>query len=352
MSSPIKARVRALAGYGLEVARTESVKIDLNESPHDFPDDLKSEVWRRLGDREWSRYPEPRPRALMAALARREGWDEAGLLVGCGSNELLLATLAVTLERGDDLLVPSPTFEVYGILSTVLAGPPRTFELGERFEYLLEPFEAALAETRPRVVVLCSPNNPTGSVVPRAMVREALADRSRLVILDEAYQEFGNGSLVDMLPENPNLVVLRTFSKAWGLAGMRVGYLLAHPVVAMEIGKAVLPFNVGLVQELAALVALENGTRLGAVVARIRAQRDWLDAELAAIAGVTSYRSEANFILFEVDDPVAVWEGLRAQGVLVRRLARGPRLSRALRVTIGTDEENRRFLAALRVVLP
>ncbi|MFN7972136.1 MAG: histidinol-phosphate transaminase [Acidobacteriota bacterium] len=344
---PWKAEVSRLPPYDLPSPRAR-VKVDLNESPYDFPADLKDEVWARVRERSWSRYPRHPPIALTTALERRLSWPKEGIVAGNGSNELIQAILSVALSPGTSFLVPRPSFPVYAILGTIHGGDVRFLDLDADFAYREELLASAIAATCPRVVLLCSPNNPTGTVASGDVVRLALDDPSRLVILDEAYQDFAAENLFSLLASHENLVILRTFSKAWGLAGLRIGYLLAHPAVAREIGKAVLPFNLNVFSEACALVALEHEERLRETVERIKESRAALFAAMAALPGVRPYESQSNFILFETPlPPQKIYDALLARGVLVRDVSRGHRLERALRVSVGTPEENAIFLREL-----
>jgi histidinol-phosphate aminotransferase len=190
-------------------------------------------------------------------------------------------------------------------------------------------------------------------VLPRAEVERLCRDGDGLVVVDEAYHEFAGESVVPLLDAHPNLVVLRTFSKAMSLAGLRVGYLLAHPELVREIDKARLPYNINFFSQMAALAALEEPAELALNVERLVRLRDALFADLKRIRGVRAFPSRANFILVEIEEatPRAVFESLYAAGVLVRDVSGYPRLGRCLRVTVGTEAENEAFLDGLRRAL-
>ncbi len=211
---------------------------------------------------------------------------------------------------------------------------------------------AAVARHDPPLLVLCSPNNPTGSAIGREDLGRLLSETGGLVLVDEAYGEFHDESALDLLDAHPNLLLLKTLSKVFGAAGIRVGYLLAHPEVAAEVLKAKLPFDVNVFSRVAALALLRRADLVRERAAFIAAERDRLFERLRTVPGVVPYPSCANLILFEVEeDPRRVFEQLAERGVLIRNVSLYPRLRKALRVSIGTREENDRFLEALRGVV-
>lgn len=348
----VKPSVRALSAYTL-AARQAPVKLNQNESPYDFPEVLKRRVLDQALARPWSRYPAFDPRELVEGLARAAGWTADGVLAGNGSNELIQALFMVTVAPGTRVVVPEPTFSLYALLTRILGGDTVAAALGPELEYQPPQLVALARELAPTLVVVCSPNNPTGSVLETGDVEALCTASAGLVVVDEAYHEFSGRSVVPLLARHPNLVVLRTFSKAMAMAGLRVGYLLADPALAREIDKARLPYNLNFFSQAAALAALADPRPLREGVERIVAARQELFRRLARTAGVRAYPSQANFILFELAeaDPRAVFESLWKRGVLVRDVSAYPRLSRCLRVTVGTDEENEAFLTALRHAL-
>jgi histidinol-phosphate aminotransferase len=348
----VKPAVRSLAAYTL-AARQAPVKLNQNESPYDFPETLKRRVLDEALARPWSRYPAFDPRELVEALARSAGWTAEGVLAGNGSNELIQAVFMVTVGPGTRVVVPEPTFSLYALLTRILGGDTLAATLGPELEYQPAPLLALARELRPGLVVICSPNNPTGSVLEPEDIEALCTASTGLVVVDEAYHEFSGRSAVPLLARHPNLVVLRTFSKAMSMAGLRVGYLLAAPALAREIDKARLPYNLNFFSQAAALAALADPAPLREGVERVVSSRQELFRRLAHVAGVRPFPSQANFILFELEqaDPRAVFESLCRRGVLVRDVSAYPRLSRCLRVTVGTDDENEAFLEALRHAL-
>ena len=348
----VKPAVRSIGAYTL-AARSSAVKINQNENPYDLPESIKRRVLESALARPWSRYPDFDPRPLVERLAQFSGWQPDGILVGNGSNEMIEALLLVTVGPGTRVVVPEPTFTLYALLTRILGGETIRVGLGPDLEYQAEELRRIRRELAAPVTIVCSPNNPTGGVLPVDEVDRLCADGDGLVVIDEAYHEFSGETVVPLLERHPNLVVLRTFSKAMALAGLRVGYLLASPELVREVNKARLPYNLNFFSQLGALAALEEWDGLRANVARLVAAREDLLHRLYRVPGVRPYPSRANFILFELAEaePRAVFEAVCKRGVLIRDVTSYPRLSRCLRVSVGTEPENEAFLAALRHAL-
>ena len=359
----VKPAVRALAAYTLAL-REAPVKINQNENPWELPDAVKKRVVERALARPWSRYPDFDPRELLEALARHSGWRADGILAGNGSNEMIEALLLVTVGSGTRVVIPEPTFTLYALMTTILGGeavrvpqvaapPGANGSAVAGLVYDVEALAAARRRTQAAVTIVCSPNNPTGSSLTLPEVERLCGEGDSLVVIDEAYHEFAGESAVPLLARHRNLVVLRTFSKAKALAGLRVGYLLAAPELVREINKARLPYNINFFSQAAALAALEEKDALAASLARIIAGRELLLARLGAMPGVCAWPSRANFFILELlsADPKAVFASLLRHGVLVRDVTSYPKLSRCLRVSIGSEEENEAFLRALGTAL-
>lgn len=348
----VKPSVRALSAYTL-AARRAVVKINQNENPFELPEAIKRRVVETAMAREWSRYPDFDPRELLEALAAFSGWRADGILAGNGSNELIEALLLVTVGAGTRVVIPEPTFTLYALLTGILGGEAVRVPLGETFEYDADVLARAAQDRGASVVIVCSPNNPTGGTMDLEGIARLCRAVDGLVVVDEAYHEFSGDTAVRLLRDHRNLVVLRTFSKAMALAGMRVGYLLAAPELVREVNKARLPYNLNVFSQLAALVTLAERDVLEANVRRLIGLRDVLFAELSRTPGVRPYPSRANFILFALDEaePRAVFEGLYARGVLVRDVTSYKHLERCLRVSVGSAEENQAFLEGLRTAL-
>ena len=345
-SGVIKPEVRGLTAYTLKHFDAD-VKIDQNENPHELPLELKREIVDRVMRRPWGRYPEFVPVSVIKTLSKFTGWPEEGILVGNGSNVLIQASLTVTLGPGRSLAVPQPTFTLYKLMATTLQADIQQVFLDK--DNLTFDVEKLLDASRAAdVVVVCSPNNPTGGLLDRDALVTLLKTAKGLVVVDEAYHEFSAQTAVPLLAENRNLVVLRTFSKAMATAGLRFGYMLAHPEIAREVYKAKLPYNVNIFTLAAVEVLIENRAMLNRSIDALICERERVFAELQKRKTIRAFPSSANFILIKTPKPASdLFDALYSCGVLVRDVSTYPLLDRCLRVSIGTPEENGKFLAAL-----
>ncbi|MFY9573537.1 MAG: histidinol-phosphate transaminase, partial [Blastocatellia bacterium] len=347
----IKGAVRRIHAYTLPPYRA-SIKLNQNENPYDLPDEIKQEVHRRLADRAWSRYPEFDPTKLLETLAKFAGWKPEGTLAGNGSNELIQATLMVSVGPGTRVLIAEPTFTLYRQIVTVLGGDVISVPLTGEFQFdlsaMLERASTELAD----VVIICSPNNPTGCRVANDDLRRLAQGFDGLIVVDEAYHEFSGATAAPLLAELPNLIVLRTFSKAMAMAGLRVGYLLTSPDLAREIHKATLPYNLNFFSATAAEVACQRYDLLEPRIKWIIAERERLLGELRSIPGIKPVPSSANFMIARTaTSPETLFKELLARDILIRDVSRYPMLAEYFRVSVGTREENARLIEALKEVM-
>lgn len=327
------------------------VRLNTNECPHPLPEDFMDELAASIHDLPLHRYPDGQMRRLLADLAAATMHPVEGVWAANGSNEILTELLQAYGGPGRRAAMFEPTYLLHSRLARLThteverLALPSTFVLGDAEV-------AAVAASSPDVVFVCSPNNPTGNAQPLSAIA-AIAETvpNALVIVDEAYGEFAPAASAQaLIATNPNLAITRTFSKAFALAGARIGYLLAAPDVVANLHRVRLPYHLSSLTQTAGIVALRHREEASALLGAIRVQRDRISRELRAIPRVTVYPSDANFVLFVPPvDAVAVWQGLLDRGVLVRDLSHV--VPNALRVTAGTEHETDRFLTAIKEVL-
>jgi len=351
----VKPSVRSLGAYTLRPYEPR-IKLNQNESPYDVPDELKRRIAERLADRPWNRYPPFIASNFISAVSEATGWPEDGILVANGSNELIQAVLAVTVGAGATVVIPEPTFTLYRLMTEVHAGTVASVALTEDLRFNVDAIVRAARERDAAVVVLCTPNNPTGGWLAEDEILRIHDDTGALILLDQAYVEFGGFDATPLLEGRPRLVVLRTFSKAMSLAGLRAGYMLAHPALAAEVHKAKLPYNINFFTEVAAAEVLRGRALLADSVEKVRAERDRLLREMREVPGIRVYDSAANFVLFRVRSPrithTRLFERLLDEhGILVRDVSKYAMLDGCLRVNAGTPEETGAFLDALRTIM-
>jgi histidinol-phosphate aminotransferase len=258
----------------------------------------------------------------------------------------------VTIASGKRLLISEPTFMLYRQIATVFGGEVESVFLMPDLQYDAEALLKTIEARQPDVIIICSPNNPTGCAIDEPALRSILKASRGLVIVDEAYHEFAEHSVVPLLHEHENLIVLRTFSKAMAFAALRIGYLMAAPDLVREIGKAMLPYNLNAFSQIAAEVAMENYEReLRPLVKQIIAERDRLFAELSGIDGLSPVPSLANFLIVKsATDPKRIFTELLKHDILIRDVTGYPMLSEYFRFSVGTPDENARLLKAIREI--
>jgi len=348
----IKPEVLELEGYSVATP-AHTIKLNQNESPWDLPDAIKEAFLDRLQSGTWSRYPSQVPTVLHDELRRtlklRPGID---ILVGNGSNELIQTLLMSSVEHGKSVVVPVPTFALYRLIATVLGATVVEVPLNKDMTFDTDRILVAAKRSRAKVVVLCRPNNPTGTAIPLDGVKRLASEANVLVVVDEAYHDFADDSVAPLLADYENLVILRTFSKAMRAAGLRIGYLLGHAALVKQLAKVMLPFNVSLMAREAALAILTNRTLLAEGIRAVIKERDALFEQLQTVKEITPFPSQANFICFRTQVPAkALYEALLERGILIRDVSGYSMLADCLRVSVGTPEENRAFITALEAIM-
>lgn len=351
MTSPIekiKPHVRAIKAYSLDPIETP-IKVNQNENPFGMPTEIKAEVLRRAAAHDWARYPDFVPTRLLEKLAEYAGWRADGVMAGNGSNEMIQSVVNSIVEKGVRVLLPEPTFSVYRQVITVMNGEIISVPLNEDLSFNIPRLATALKVQKADLTIICSPNNPTGCVISRRDLEMLLRNTDGIIVVDQAYLEIGGEDFVPLLLQYPNLVILRTFSKAMAMGGLRVGYCLAAPELIREFNKAKMPYSLNYFSMTAAEVALENLHLLQPLVEKIQHERNRLFSELQKIKGLNPIPSAANFFVVRTAIPPRdVFQVLCEAGILIRDVSKAPMLSDYVRISVGTPEENNLLLATLR----
>jgi histidinol-phosphate aminotransferase len=324
-------------------------RLNTNECPHPLPQDFAADLARAVAEIPLHRYPDGQMTRLRDEVAAHVGHPPAGTWAANGSNEILAQLLQAYGGAGRKAIVFEPTYLLHSRISWLTQTEVVAFRLSDDFSLTRGDIDAALA-VRPDVVFVCSPNNPTGNAQPVDTVAELASRTEALVIVDEAYIEFGGESCQPLIAEHQNVVVTRTMSKAFALAGARVGFAFAAPEVVDDLQRVRLPYHLSSLTQAAGIEAIHHAKEALAILDAIRAERDRIQTALSAMPGMTTFPSDANFIMFVPPRPArVVWQGLLDRGVLVRDLSAV--VPNALRVTAGATHEVDLFLSALREVL-
>jgi histidinol-phosphate aminotransferase len=355
----LRAEVRNERPYRVPTDADAEAKLDQNESPFDLPTPLKRALVEGFVGVEWNRYPDDRPHLLIAALAEQLGLPKEGVIVGRGSNELTYTVGLALLDRGTPVVLPYPMFALFASVARMygaaIAGVPPEPDLSHDPDAIL----AAAQRHGAPLTVVTSPNNPTGQAIPFEGLERIAAGAPGFVLVDEAYHEFVEGpTALDLLRRHANVLVMRTFSKAMGLAGLRLGLLLGAPEAIQEIEKARLPFLVDRLSERVALEVLAHPEWVAERVAALKAERARLERAAAAMEGVEVSPGTANFFLLRTPlAPSELVAQLSARSVRVRDVSGYPALGGDggrpgwVRVSVGSPAENRAFEVALQAVL-
>lgn len=346
---PIRNSLKGRTPYGAPQLHVP-IALNVNENSHRIPEEVAIDVVSRLAQAvlNINRYPDREFLGLREKLAKYLGHNLGAdqLWAANGSNEVIQQIFQAFGGPGRKALGFKPTYSMYSLIALGADTDYLEVERAERYELTPELIQAAIAEHKPDIVMLCSPNNPTGTPLSLSCIEAAYEATSGIVVVDEAYAEFSHGqeqSAISLLPGRPRLLVSRTMSKAFAFAGARLGYLAADPAVIDALRLVRLPYHLSAFTQAAAEAALDHSEAMLGTVADIQVQRDRLLVELAEL-GYDPYRSDSNFVLFAgVDDPNAMFEALLARGILVRNVG----IPNTLRVTAGTDAETTAFLAAL-----
>jgi histidinol-phosphate aminotransferase len=329
------------------VATQASIKLDQNESGYDFPLELKQLALEKMLHSHWNRYPDMHANTLRNKIATRVGWSDSGVVVTPGSNVLIHA-LAQAAGLGQRVLSVAPAFSLYSLSGHLLGAqmlePPLESDFGLPMNTLLH----ALEQPTPGVMFLAVPHAPTGFMPSFDQVQQLVQSASKdwIIVLDEAYFEYSQRNHMQLLESNPNVCILRTFSKAWGLGGVRLGYLLAQPELAIQVQKILSPFNVSVLIQAAIEVALENPSYAETRVAQTMAERARVYAALKDHSTWKVYPSAANYHLIRTSDAKRAHAELLERGILVRKQDSYKGLEGCIRATIGTPEENTAFIKA------
>lgn len=329
------------------------VNLSANENTHELPEELRAAIDAALLATPLNRYPDPMANELRYALAARHGLARENICVGNGGDELLFNLLFAFGGPGRRVVTCPPDFSEYANFAAMCECEV-TPVWRSRDDFSIDADALLAAAGDAALVILTSPNNPTGDLLDRALVERLLERTNALVLVDEAYVEFApkGASVMDLLPRNPRLMVLRTLSKAFGLAGVRVGYLAADPAVVDALGAVRQIYSVDVEAQAVALAAVRHRDALAPVVADIVSERERLFAGLMELPGVRVWPSAANFVLARVPGAAEVRRRLRDEhSVLVRDFSAAPGLGDCLRLSVGTREENDVLLDALSVIL-
>ena len=328
------------------------VRLNTNESPLPPPPGWMEALHRAVETIPFHRYPDRNYTALRAGLAELHGVRPEQVFAANGSNEVLQTLFLAYGGPGRAAAVFEPTYALHSHIAKITNTAVAQGERNEDFTVDVAEVRRVLDRAQPALTFLCSPNNPTGLVEPRELVEETLRLAPGLLVVDEAYGQFSRWSALELCGDDVPIVVVRTFSKTWSMAASRLGYCIAPASVVEVLDQVVLPYHLDAMKQAAGTLALRFKPEMEARVAMLNEERGRISGVLKDLP-VDTWPSDANFILFRPQgcDGDDVWQALVDRSVLVRNCSGWPRLAGCLRVTVGSPDENTRFLAALTEVL-
>jgi histidinol-phosphate aminotransferase len=350
-TTQLRADLSRMQGYHSKQVEVE-VRLNTNESPEPPPAAFAEALAKVVLDAPYHRYPDRAAAELRGAIAEFHGVPRENVFAANGSNEVLQCLLLAFGGPGRSALVFEPTYALHSHIAHITG--TQVHEATRNDDFTLSPaaVAAAVQEHDPTVTFLCSPNNPTGIVESPEVLDAAVVASNGLVVIDEAYGQFSSWSAVDRVDDDGQVVVVRTFSKTWAMAALRLGYAIAPANVVTALDAVVLPYHLDMVKQAAGVLAFQFHGEMEARVAAIKEERGRILAALAQL-DVEVWPSQSNFVLFRPRsrDGGTVWQRLVDQSVLVRDCSTWPGLDGCLRVTVGTQQENGLFLQALAEAL-
>jgi len=350
MESLIRKNIQQLNAYKVDAPQFEII-VNANESPYDFPMQLKRKFCDEICNTDLNRYPEACFPELITAIIDYTGVPGEGVICGSGSDELIAMINQAFVDPGDVVVSHSPSFAMYDIWATIANA--RHIMVPDLPGHIpdVAGMIAAANENQAKLLYICNPNNPTGYIFSRADIIKMLASVPSLVVLDEAYIEFFGESGVDLLEKYPRLLILRTLSKAFGLAGIRCGYALGNKDVIDILYKVKGPYNLNVLTQKLAVIALKNHAAILKNLAILKEERQKVMRVLETFPSLTLYPSGANFIYFETERAEAIYQALLKRNILIKRFIESDSTPGSIRFSIGKPQENQKVLDIIKEVV-
>jgi histidinol-phosphate aminotransferase len=333
--------------YSVEEKEWDS-KLDANESPNNLPPLVHERVMNQIEYMAFNRYPDIGMRDLKALIAEAFATTVQNIVIGNGSSEILLALCQTFGGPGRSIVFPVPSFSMYGIYAQLTDSQAVPVALNEDFSLSPEMVVEAAEQSKAKLIILCNPNNPTGTIIPQEDIEYIVSKVQCPVIVDEAYYEFYGQSAVNLMKKYDHLIVARTLSKAYGLAAIRVGYMLANAEIVSVVDRVLMPYHVNALSLITAQVVYQMRDEFMPVIGQIIEERKRLSKSLSAIEDITVYPSETNFILIRTEKAQKLSAYLSEKNIGIRDFSMVPLLTNCIRITVGTPLENDSLCKAVK----
>ncbi|MEF9952898.1 MAG: histidinol-phosphate transaminase [Clostridium sp.] len=350
MENLVKKKVRDLSPY--VVLESEGyTKLDANENSENLFKRCFNDFVTKVAEGQINRYPDPSSTKLREKVAKYVGYgDKDNIICGNGSDELICCLISTFMEGDDVFLTHAPTFSMYKISNQILGGRFIEVPSDENFNVDIDGIISEANNKKAKLIMLCNPNNPTGTIIKREDILRVINETSSIVVVDEAYYEFLGETLCDKAVEMDRVIVLRTLSKAFALAGARCGYLVAGKGLANQVLKVKPPYNLNSLTQMAGEVILDAGDRVFESIKRIKSQRDIMIEKLNKINGIKVFETGANFVLIKTDKASEITNLLKDKKIIVREFS-GKYLDNCIRLTVGFESENNIVINSIKEVL-
>ncbi len=345
----IKDKIRNGKPYSFK--NKPGVKLDQNEVPFDIPAEIKQEIFEKAAKQKWNRYSSMFGDLLREALSKNLNVPVEQIVVGVGSDEMILIAMSMALGKNSTVMFPIPTFPMYGYNLRFLEAKAINPQMGPGLIFPVDEMVNIVQNEKVDMVILTSPNNPTANSMEIADIERIAKVTDGIVIIDEAYFEFSNKTALNLLKYYKNCIILRTFSKAFGIAGLRVGYAIADPEVAEYLHRVRLPFSLNIFSETAAVAMLGHQDLLQKNVETVKKYKAAMIQELETIKSIKVYPSDTNFFIVEGEmNGSEIAQRLEEASISVRDMSKQPLLENCIRVSVGLQEENEKFVDALKKI--
>lgn len=349
MENLVRERVKLLKAYKVKKEDFE-IKLDANESPYNILDILEYEIIKNLKKEKINRYPDSDSEELRKLLAQYVGLEEDNIICGNGSDEIIRIILDAFIDKDDVVVTHSPSFVMYKISTEIVGGKIIEVESDEKFQLDINNIINVSNEKNAKAIFLCNPNNPTGTYISKEEIIKVIENTNAVVVVDEAYIEFYGSSVIDEIEKYERLIVLRTLSKAFGLAGIRLGYGAAQESVIDILNKVKAPYNLNSISQIIGRVALENIDKVMKNIEAIIDERNNLMNQLKELKEIELIPSASNFILIRTERYEEIIKKFKAKLMMIKGYGNEGKLKNCIRLTVGTKEENHKVLSLLKEV--
>lgn len=349
MENLVKKNILCLKPY-TAVKDAAEIKLDANENPYNIFSELKGEFLERMECFNLNRYPEIDNLCLSQKIAEYAGVEPQNVICGNGSDEIIQMIIHTFVDKDEFVVIPVPTFSMYSIYTEIGGGKVLEVPTDEDFNINEDEIIHIANEKKAKVIFLCNPNNPTGTVTKRDVILNILNKTNSMVVVDEAYYEFLGKTVIDKINDNKRLIVLRTLSKAFALAGARVGYGIANKDTVSMISRAGSPYNISSISQNLGMLFLDNIDRVKEKIEEIKVERSYLAKEIKKLNGIYVYPSGSNFILIKSDKAMDILNACSMEKIALRGFS-DRYTSNCIRITVGKRSENDKLINIIKRVV-